>query len=159
MTTLDMASVLEVESRIGPQVGTVMKNNQGSMYLTEVAERLMDGLPSDVRDATYAHPWITEQVQESIYRKVYKWVKSCKDVGHFIADGQPVSHPTFGHIPDGSGKFLWFRVQEVGDRELRSYEDLLIRKVRNARLIAENIRNIRERLDGRLVREIIRYDD
>jgi hypothetical protein len=154
-----MALVLEVESRIGPQVGTVMKNNQGSMYLTEVAERLMDGLPQDVRDAAYAHPWITEQVQESIYRKVYKWVKSCKDVGHFIDGGQSVSHPTFGHIPDGAGKFLWFRVREVGDRELRSYEDHLHRKVRNAQLIAENIKNIRERLGGRIVREIIRYDD
>ncbi|KKL58200.1 hypothetical protein LCGC14_2227790 [marine sediment metagenome] len=159
MTTLDMALILEVESRIGPQVATVMKNNQGSMYLTEVAERIMDGLPSRTRDAAHADPWVAEQVQESIYRKVYKWVKSCKDVGHFIDSGQPVTHPTFGHIPDGSGKYLWFRVREVGDRELRSYEDHLHRKVRNAKLIAENIKSIRERLAGRLVRDIIRYDD
>jgi hypothetical protein len=158
VTTLDMASVLDIESRIGPLVGMVLKNNRGSMYLTEIVERVLQDMPPDLQEPVYAHPWITEQIQDAIHRKVYKWVKSCKDAGQFRDGGQPVVHPTFGNIPDGAGKFLWFRVRDVGERELQTYEDHLNRKVRKAQLLAENIKNIRQRLGGRLVREIIRYD-
>ncbi len=159
MATIDLALVLDIESRIGPLVNRVMKNNQCSMYLQEIVDVILRELPEEVRKSVFAHPWITQQITDSVHRKVYKWVRSCKDNGRFVDGGQPVEHPTFGCIPDGGGKFLWFRVSEVGDRELQSYEDYLKRKVRNAQLLAANIKNIRERLGGRLVREIIRYDE
>ena len=53
MATIDLALVLDIESRIGPLVNQVMRDNRGSMYLQEIVDAILQELPLEVRESVF----------------------------------------------------------------------------------------------------------
>ena len=148
---------VDIDLLIGQAVNDVLAQ-KGSFYILEIRQAVINRLPQQFQDQMYVVPWIAQQVEDALHRKVYAWVKGLTVTGRFKKDGAAIMHPKYGCMPDGKGNYLWFLVADATDDELAAWEGARERKIAKQVINLQAIQMLRERANGRRPREVIDYD-
>jgi len=149
-----VAQGVDIDLLIGRAVNDMLATN-GSFYILEIRQAIMGELP--FQNEIYAVPWIAEQVEQALHRKVYGWVRDLTVSGRFKSDGQPITHPKYGCMPDGRGNYIWFSVLDASDEELAAWEGSRERKIAKQMQNLEAIHLLRARCRGRCPKDVIIY--